>query len=432
MNHESRAEGNDLGWKALSKTSMIFNKKHQTGKKSRLFLKAGFFLVLIIIALGLFLFGYSLGQKGQAIPGISLKGITNTEVGKPAAVDFSLFWEAWNKLQQKAVIAPDSQKMLYGAILGMFSSLDDPYTTFFTPAQNQRFKEDIQGEFSGIGVEIVSKNGLPTVVAPLSETPAERAGLKPNDIILQVDDIQTKDIGFREVIDRIRGEAGTNVKIIILREGSETPITMEITRAVIQVKSVGLKETDVNGKKIYNIKIRQFGDDTLALFESIVDQAVSNKPDGLIIDLRNNPGGYLETAIDLSSYFLDGGVVVIEKDKNNQSQEFKVTKKARLKDFKVVVLVNQGSASASEIFTGALQDRKIGKIIGEKTFGKGSVQELIELSDGSAAKITIAKWLTPNGRTINGEGLEPDVLIVDDPNTTADEQYDKAIEYLVN
>lgn len=389
-------------------------------------------MVLLIISAGLFLFGYSLGQKGQAIPGISLKGITNTEAGKPSAVDFSLFWEAWNKLQQKAVIAPDPQKMLYGAILGMFSSLDDPYTTFFTPAQNQRFKEDIQGEFSGIGVEIVSKNGLPTVVAPLSETPAERAGLKPNDIIVQVDDIQTKDIGFREVIDRIRGEAGTKVKIIILREGSETPITMEITRAVIQVKSVGLKETDVNGKKIYNIKIRQFGDDTLALFESIVDQAVAGKPDGLIIDLRNNPGGYLETAIDLSSYFLDGGVVVIEKDKNNQSQEFKVTRKARLKDFKVAVLVNQGSASASEIFTGALQDRKIGKIIGEKTFGKGSVQELIELSDGSAAKITIAKWLTPNGRTINGEGLEPDVLIIDDPNTPADEQYDKAIEYLVN
>lgn len=411
---------------------MKFNRKKHISITNKLLFGVGFFLVLLIISAGLFLFGYSLGQKGQAIPGLSLKGITNTEAGKPAAVDFSLFWEAWNKLQQKAVIAPDSQKMLYGAILGMFSSLDDPYTTFFTPAQNQRFKEDIQGEFSGIGVEIVSKNGLPTVVAPLSETPAERAGLKPNDIIVQVDDIQTKDIGFREVIDRIRGEAGTNVKIIILREGSETPITMEITRAVIQVKSVGLKETDANGKKIYNIKIRQFGDDTLALFESIVDQAVSNKPDGLIIDLRNNPGGYLETAIDLSSYFLDGGVVVIEKDKNNQSQEFKVTRKAQLKDFKVAVLVNQGSASASEIFTGALQDRKIGKIIGEKTFGKGSVQELIELSDGSAAKITIAKWLTPNGRTINGEGLEPDILMIDDPNTTADEQYDKAIEYLVN
>lgn len=406
------------------------DKKKYFNIKNKLFLKVGFFVVLLILALGLFVFGYSLGQKGQAIPGLPLKGITNIEVGKPAAVDFSLFWEAWNKLQQKAVVAPDPQKMLYGAISGMFSSLDDPYTTFFTPSENQRFKEDIQGEFSGIGVEIVAKNGLPTVVAPLSGTPAEKAGLKPNDIILQVDDVETKDISVGETINRIRGEAGTKVKLKILREGSQDPIIFEITREIIQVKSVELAKNNANGKKIYDIKIRQFGDDTLTLFEGIVDQVVNDKPDGLIIDLRNNPGGYLETAIDLSSYFLDGGLVVIEKDKNNQSQEFKITKKARLKDFKVAVLVNQGSASASEIFAGALQDRKAGKIIGEKTFGKGSVQELVDLSDGSAAKITIAKWLTPNGRTINGEGIEPDVLIVDDLNTSADEQYDKAVEYL--
>lgn len=405
-------------------------KNNNINIRNKLFLKAGFFFGFLIIAAGLFFFGYNLGQKGQAIPGIPLKGITNTEVGKPAAVDFSLFWEAWNKLVQKSVATPDSEEMLYGAISGMFSSADDPYTTFFTPAENKRFKEDIQGEFSGIGVEIVSKNGLPTVVAPLSGTPAEKAGLKPNDIILQVDDTETKNIGFKETIDRIRGEAGTKVKIKIFRDGSKDPIEMEITREVIQVKSVEMEEKDVEGKRIYDLKISQFGDDTLSLFETAVDQILEDKPDGLIIDLRNNPGGYLTTAIDLSSYFLDGGVVVVEKDKNGQSQEFKVTKKARLKDFKVAVLVNQGSASASEIFSGALQDRKAGKLIGEKTFGKGSVQELIELSDGSAAKITIAKWLTPSGRAINGNGLEPDISVVNDPNTAADEQYDKAIEYL--
>ena len=390
------------------------------------------FLCLALIAFyAVFSYGYTLGQKGKSVGlGVGPKEVKNTEVGKPDSLDFSLYWEAWNKLKQKSVIAPDSQKMIYSSISGLLSSVDDPYTVFFTPEDNKRFREDIQGEFDGIGIELVSKDKLPTVVAPLSDSPAEKAGVKSGDIIIEVDGTKTENINFNEVVNKIRGKKGTKVNIKVVRQGKDEPLSFDVVRDTIVVKSVRWETKNIDGKKYSVVKVSQFGDDTDNLFEQYTNEIVSEKPDGIIVDLRNNPGGYLESAVNLSSYFLDGGVVVSEKDRAGEQKEYKVTKKARLKNFKTVVLVNNGSASASEIFSGALQDRKAAKIIGEKTFGKGSVQELIELSDGSAVKITIAKWLTPSGRAINGEGITPDIILKASEDIKDDNQLNRAIEFM--
>ena len=387
--------------------------------------------VLVLLCLDMvFILGYWQGHSGN--PSVLVPSdIAKLESGKPAGVDFSTFWEAWSQLKEKSVAEDSNEKMVQGAISGMLSSTGDPYTVYFTKQENDRFREDIGGQFSGIGVEIVEKNNLPTVVAPLSETPAEKAGIKPGDIILEVDGVKTSDIGFDETINRIRGSEGTKVKLKIAREGAADTIDFEITRQTITVKSVEWSEKTVDGKKVAYIKIRQFGDDTESLFAEAAKEVIKNKPDGIILDLRNDPGGYLETSVNIASYFIKDGVIVSEKGRNDNSKDYRSTGSGTLKDYKVAVLVNGGSASASEILAGALKDRKNSELIGEKTFGKGSVQELIDLSDGSAVKITVAKWFTPNGKQINGEGLEPDIKIANDDKTAADEQLDRAEQFLV-
>ncbi len=407
--------------------------KKFSGKIKKIFLSRGFtfFLVALILLYGTFLVGYDFGQKGKSIGPFLPQGVTNTEAGKPAGVDFSVFWEAWNKLKSESAANPDSKSMIDGAISGMISSVGDPYTVYFTPEDNKRFREDIQGEFDGIGIELILKNGNPTVVAPLSESPAEKAGIKAGDIIYSVDGTKTSAMGFNETVDKIRGAKGSKVSLQIIRVGSEQPLTIEVTRDTITVKSVTWEEKNQGGKKIIYVKVRQFGDDTDKLFTDFVSAATAANPDGIIVDLRNNPGGYFEAAVNLSSYFVDGGTVVMQQNKDGQKQEFLTTKSAVLKKYKTAVLVNGGSASASEIFSGALQDRKAGTLIGEKTFGKGSVQELLDLSDGSAVKITVAKWLTPSGRMINGQGIAPDIEIKYDSAATSDNQLDRAIQFIV-
>jgi carboxyl-terminal processing protease len=399
-------------------------------KRKNLVKGMAFFILIACCFYFVFATGYLAGQKGSfgsVIPGLGQ--VKNADTGKPKDVDFSLYWEAWNSFKDKSVYDLDGQKMVYGSIAGMLSSVNDPYTVFFTPEDNKRFKEDFQGEFTGIGVELVMKNNLPTVVAPLSKTPAESAGLKADDVILEVDGQKTSDLGFNEIVDKIRGQKGTKVTLKIARAGKDEPITVEVIRDTIVVKSVEWEFKDNNGKKYAYVKVRQFGDDTDELFSQFVDDAVNNHPDGIIVDLRNNPGGYLESAINLSSYFLDGGVVVKEAGKQGE-KEYKVTKKARLNGTKTVVLVNGGSASASEIFAGAMQDRGAATLLGEKTFGKGSVQQLIDLSDGSSIKVTVAKWLTPKGRAINGEGIKPDIAVPANDDPKIDNQLQEAVSQL--
>ena len=402
-----------------------------SNKKGKIRLNQALFFVSALLLLGVsFWFGVSCGKGNVPILRDLSSQVVNKETNKPSQIDFSVYWEAWNKLVEKAVVKPDQQKMIYGSISGMLSSLNDPYTVFFTPEDAKRFREDIQGEFDGIGVELILKNGIPTVVAPLSKTPAEAAGMLAGDIIVEVDGSKTDTMGFNEVIDKIRGKKGTKVTLKIVREGKDDPIVVDVVRDTIIVKSVEWEFKDEGGKKIGIVNIRQFGDDTNSLFDQFAAEAIKNKADGIVVDLRNNPGGYLESAITLSSYFVDGGTIVQEKDRADKIKDYNANKKATLKNIRTAVLVNKGSASASEIFSGALQDRKAGKIIGEKTFGKGCVQEIIELSDQSAVKITVANWLTPNGRAINGEGITPDITIAKTDDTKIDNQLERAIQFL--
>lgn len=389
------------------------------------------FVVILLFLNWIYLFGYWAGQRGLS-SGIIPKNLIGINSGKPENVNFSLFWEAWSKLKEKSVQDISDDKMVEGAISGMLSSTNDPYTVFLSKAENERFREDIGGEFSGIGIEIVEKDAMPTVVAPLPDSPAEKAGFKAGDVLLEVDGTKTGELGFEETINRIRGEKGSKVTIKLSRENVSDPITISVVRDKIIVKSVEIEIKEIHGQKIGYIKIRQFGDDTEALFEEDADKILQEKPSGIILDLRNDPGGYLETAVNIASYFIRDGVIVSEKGRNGNSKDYNSTGNGSLKDYKILLLVNEGSASASEILAGALRDRKDSKLVGGKTFGKGSVQELIDLSDGSAVKITVAKWFTPSGKQINGEGLEPDISISDDEKTTADEQLDRALQYFIS
>lgn len=390
-------------------------------------------LVVFVIAVTLgttFLLGYASGLRGVNLGAtLPIERIVNKNTGKPADVDFSTFWEAWNKLNENYVGKVDPTALIQGAISGMLAATKDPYTVYLKPEDNQRFMSDISGQFDGIGVEITQVDSMPTVVAPLPDSPAEKAGLKAKDVISEVDGTKTADMAFDDVINKIRGQAGSQVTLTVVRSGSDQPLKIVVTREKITVASVTTEVKNYQGKQYYYIKVRQFGDDTSTLFAKAAGEVQKNNYAGIILDLRNDPGGYLETAVDLGSYFVDGGIVVSEVDRNGNKQESKTTHSATLKNYKLAVLINDGSASASEILAGAIKDRKQGTIIGQKSFGKGSVQILEELSDKSAVKITVAKWLTPNGGTIDGVGIEPDVKI-DNKDAIDTEYINKALEIL--
>jgi carboxyl-terminal processing protease len=400
----------------------IFEKRKRS-KASRarvLFLVVGY---LIIIGL-IFSSGFILG-KNSALP--LPQFVTNSMGGTEGEADFTVFREAWQMLHDQYIGLLDDNKLVIGAIKGMVEAAGDPYTSYFSPDENQRFKDDISGEFDGIGVEITSADGMPTVVAPIADSPAEKAGIKAKDIIAEVDGTKTSEISLDETISKIRGEAGTTVTLKIVREGSADPIEIKVVRSKITVASVSYEVKTSNGKEIGYLKIRQFGDDTEKLVSDATDKFNQEKVSGIIVDLRNNPGGYLETSVGVASYFIDGGVIVSEIEKSGEKKEFKTTNKVTLKDKKLILLVNEGSASASEIVAGAVKDRDRGTIIGKKTFGKGSVQVLENLSDGSGIKITIAKWYTPNGSQIDGVGIEPDMAVEENEATEADEVLDFAM-----
>lgn len=353
-------------------------------------------------------------------------------------IDFSLFWQVWDKLEanyfDKSKI--DHQKMILGAIKGMVASLGDPYTVFLPPDEQKRTQEDLGGEFEGVGIQLGFKGSQLAVIAPLEGSPAEKAGVKAGDFIVGIKDkdkgLETNTVGLSlpDAVEAIRGRAGTKVTLVLTREGVEKPFETEIVRAKIEVPSVKLSFVGEN-KNIAHLQLYRFGDNTNGEWDKAILKIKNEKSKSLILDLRNNPGGYLNGAVVIASEFLPQGVAVIQEDGRKTRQEFKVTGKARLADIKLVVLVNGGSASASEIVAGALKDSGRAKIVGEKTFGKGTIQESQEL-DSSGLHITIARWLTPKGTWVNDKGgLEPDVKVEDKTNTKVDEQLEKAIEELV-
>ena len=359
-------------------------------------------------------------------------------VCQPEQIDFSLFWEAYETLQSRFVDPEkiDTQKIIYGAIEGMVKSLEDPYTIFLSPEETKKFKEDISGRFEGIGIEIGKKDEQLQVIAPLEGTPAKTAGLKAGDKILQIDDTPTIDLSIDEAVNLIRGPKGTKVVLTIFREGLKAPKEVEITRDVIEIPSMSWELKDISeNDKIAYIKIYQFSEKAGFDFAVAVREILNSPANKIVLDLRNNPGGYLEISQEIAGWFLEqGNTVVIEDFGGKQDQRvYQSQGNSRLLQYPMTIIINEGTASASEILAGALRDNRGIKIIGEKSYGKGSIQELEELKGGSVLKITVAKWLTPNGELITGKGLEPDIKIEvspEDLNGESDPQLDKAIEIL--
>lgn len=400
-------------------------------------------LVIIgsIFLVAVFGLGFAAGQGSKIGSNSGTININKGDVSNNA--DYSLLWDALDELNSKFVDRPlDQQKLLYGAISGLVSATGDPYTTFFDPQQAEQFQEELNGSFDGIGAEIGVKDSQIVIIAPLDETPAQKAGLQPGDAILSINNESTSGLSVEQAVSKIRGKAGTEVTLTVLHEKQNKPTEIKITRARIEIKSVKLESKEVDGstaaggtsKKIAWLKVARFGEDTKSLFDHSVDVILAGNYSGVILDLRNNPGGYLDVSVNLASNWVENGKVVVkEKGYSNREKDYKAEGLARLKGIKTIVLVNEGSASASEIVAGALQDYKLATLVGEKTFGKGSVQELSELKGKSELKITVAKWFTPNGRGIDKTGLEPDVKVemtIDDYNNKKDPQMDKALELL--
>ncbi|MFA5318487.1 MAG: S41 family peptidase [Patescibacteria group bacterium] len=347
-------------------------------------------------------------------------------------VDFSLFWEVWDAIKDKYVDADKlkEKEMFYGALRGLVDSTGDPYSVFMNPVISKDFADDLKGTFEGIGAEIGIKGNVLTVIAPLTDMPAKKAGLRSGDQVLAIGGESTGGISLDEAVNKIRGPKGTDVTLTIWRDSFDEPQDFVITREKIMVKSV---KWEINNDDIMIIEISHFNSDTEELFDQAVRETIKENPKGVILDLRNDPGGYLNTAIEVASEWIEEGPIVIEKFSEENKNEYLARGRARLKDYPTVVLVNQGSASASEIVAGALKDYKLATIVGMTTFGKGSVQEMVNFSDGSSVKITVAKWLTPEGVNISEEGIKPDEevnLTIEDYNANKDPQMEKAIEIL--
>lgn len=391
---------------------------------------------LILISLGV---GYGVGNKGyQANLAKGGKVTINRTTPEPD-LDFNLFWKVWDLVNasyfDKTKIVPT--KMVYGAIKGMVASLGDPYTMFLPPSENKLSNDDLQGNFSGVGIELGYKNEQLAVIAPLPGTPAEKAGVKPGDLIVAIKDVNkniditTESMTINEAIQNIRGPKGSTVTLTLIREGESKPLIVDLERDTIDVPSVELAYVGED-KNIAHLSLYKFGGDTLLEWQKKVNEIQNNKnTKGVILDLRNNPGGYLEDAIQIAGEFIKrGSVVVIQENANGSKVELKTDKQGVFLDTKLVVLMNGGSASASEILAGALRDDKKTKLIGEKTFGKGTIQAPEDFENGSGIHITIAKWLTPSGVWVHGNGLAPDIEIKRDDNIEIDNQLEEAIKQI--
>lgn len=341
---------------------------------------------------------------------------------------FPTFWAAWDILHNDFIGKDTIQdkSLFYGAVKGLVSAAGDPYTVFADPQTTKQFEENIEGSFSGIGVEIGIRDDIVTVIAPLTGSPAETAGLRTGDAVLAIDG---KPIDAEETLDdivnRIRGPKGSAVKLTVLHKGESAPAEISITRDTIHIESVKMEIKD----NIAHMRITNFNGDTADKFIEAANEAARANVKGIIVDVRNNPGGFLESSVKIASVFLDRNTVVVS-EKGDQDKEYHTKDQPILKGIPLVVLINGGSASASEILAGALKDQLKVPLIGEKSYGKGSVQEFKKLDDGSSIRVTVAKWFTPSGHSINEAGLEPDITVEDNRDNPADEQLDRARQEL--
>lgn len=380
-------------------------------------------------------------------------GERNTQkiLNENGQMDLTLMWEVKDRLA-KTFLEKDKinaeKQLVYGSIKGMVDSLGDPYTVFLSPEENKMSNEDLSGEFGGVGISLGYKDKNLAVMSPLAKTPAEKAGLLAGDLILKITDKnkkiekETNDISLNEAVDLIRGKIGTEVTLKIFREDKKEPFDVTLKRENITVPSLELEWKEKDNKKIAWVKLYKFTEQLYADWPKMVDQILEeenkvgkDKFGGIVLDLRNNPGGYLEASVLVGSDFINNGTIVEQKSSDGKIEDYSVdTNRRKLLNEKLVVLVNGGSASASEILAGALKDYKRGKLVGEKTFGKGTVQQPEELADGSGLHITVAKWLLPNGKNIHKIGIDPDVEVKFEPNEKdikADNQLDKAMGVLL-
>ncbi len=398
----------------------------------------------LLLAVGAFFSGVHVGTVGSNV--IEASGLqagafswlwNSPNTVPDTEADLEPFWRVWNMLEEKYVAGEDNgvstEDRINGAIEGLVDSYGDPYTVFMPPAESAAFEESISGNFSGVGMEVGMRDGLITVIAPLPDTPAERAGALPGDVIVSISGTSTERMNVDEAVKLIRGPENTTVVLTVYREGSSELLELSMVREVITIPT---SDTEIKGDA-FVISLYNFN----ALAEKQMDAALAEYAKSgkkkLVIDLRGNPGGYLESATAIASYFLEEGKVIVRENFGDGREETVYRSQGRGKgDFtpdNLVVLVDEGSASASEILAGALSEHGVATLIGTKTFGKGSVQELINLPDGSSLKVTIARWFTPTGHSISEGGLEPNVTVErtpDDRTADKDPQLDAALEWL--
>ncbi|MBU3668574.1 MAG: S41 family peptidase [Candidatus Taylorbacteria bacterium] len=396
---------------------------------------------LVIVLIAVFSFGFISG-KSQTAEASKMQAISESLNGtkdKPNQVDFALFWKVWNTVNEKYVAThgtttPSDTDRVYGAIKGMVDAMGDPYTTFFPPQAASVFESEIEGNFEGVGIEMGIKDKTLTVISALKNSPAERAGIKSGDKIIRIDQNSTEGMTIEAAIQKIRGKKGTIVEFSVFREGQKDLLDIKITRDVIVLPTI-----DTNYDKqtnIFTIRLYNFSAQSPGLFRNALRDFVNSKSNKLILDLRGNPGGYLDAAVDMASWFLPPGKVIVRESFGGNKPE--VIERSHgynifNDNLKMVVLVDGGSASASEILAGALQEHGRATLVGSKTFGKGSVQEYIKVTDNTALKVTIARWLTPNGKSISDGGLTPDHVVDLTPENVKagqDLQLQKAIEVL--
>jgi len=378
-----------------------------------------------------FIFGWAFGHLDFQSTGVGFTpSVTNKDTN--TSVDFGIFWQTWDKITSEFDGKIDYSAMINGAIGGMVNALGDPYTVFMTADQSKAFDNELEGSVTGIGAEVGAKDNRVIIIAPIDNSPAQKAGLKAQDIILAIDGVDTTGMDLNTAVSKIRGDAGTKVKLQVQRGTSK--MDFEITREKVDTKSV---KWEVKPDNIGYIEITRFDSNTTDLTKQATSELADKGVKAIVLDLRNNPGGFLDAAINVTSEFLKSGTVVTEKPTSRTGKEVKYTASGKGKftdtNIPMVVLVNGGSASASEIVSGALQDNGRAILIGEKTFGKGSVQAIENLAGGASLRVTIAHWFTPNGKNISKEGITPNTVVTlteDDFKNGLDPQLDKAIEYL--
>ena len=395
-----------------------------------------FTAVVAIFSVGFFLLGFftGFGLKTNSQNSFNLIDSTSSS-SKVENVNMDEFWQVWRILDSKFVSKKGTtittDEKIWGAIQGLTNSYGDPYTVFMPPSESKIFNSDISGNFEGVGMEIGIKDGMLTVIAPLKGSPALKAGIKTGDVIISINGSSTDSMSTDEAVKIIRGNAGTEVTFKIFREGAKDYLTIKVKREVINIPTM---DTEIKGD-VFIIRLYNFYANSPNLFRDALREFVLSGKAKLIIDLRGNPGGYLDAAVDMASFFLPLGKTIVTEDFGGKAENIVYRSKGYSlfnENLKLAILIDGGSASASEILAGALQDNGMGKLVGTKSFGKGSVQELLSITNDTSLKVTVAKWLTPNGTSISEEGLKPDYVVDNSKNNPKDLDLQelKAIEIL--